>query len=325
MQISGVNLALTWSHRLWLFRVLLCGSLCYKLSPFQALGKVTLSPCCQAWVFIYSSCGKWVFPPLLCSFPPTATFTNFPAPDYRVVLLLLPAAMFVYSSRGKWVFPPFLWSFSPSATLTCFPTPGCWTCVPLPPEPFLPTRLVYLQSREGFPSPNLQRSVSLFFSPGGGQSVQGAMLLWPKLVCGGTVVPWSSPGPCLTKPYGRWPLAVLGALLVSPFKVRWRFSAQAGDVEGSKLCLFSVIMPAKCVSGISPRFHYRRLTFCFLPLATILEFLWAHLLMTYPLHCLYCFMFHHPFPLFYFLVLLNFCWTNMNFYSFYLDDKLVAI
>jgi hypothetical protein len=36
MQISGVNLALTWPRRLCLLRVLLCGSLCYKLSPFQA-------------------------------------------------------------------------------------------------------------------------------------------------------------------------------------------------------------------------------------------------------------------------------------------------
>jgi hypothetical protein len=63
-----------------------------------------------------------------------------------------------------------------------------------------------------------------------------------------------------------------GGLLVSPFNVKWRFSAPAGDVEGSKLCLFSVIMPAKCVSSVSPRFHYRRLTFCFLPLAAILEF-----------------------------------------------------
>jgi hypothetical protein len=44
-----------------------------------------------------------------------------------------------------------------------------------------------------------------------------------------------------------------------------------GGVEGSKLCLFSVIMPAKCVSSISPRFHYRRLAFCFLPLASIME------------------------------------------------------
>jgi hypothetical protein len=42
-------------------------------------------------------------------------------------------------------------------------------------------------------------------------------------------------------------------------------------VERSKFCLFSVILPAKCVSSISPRFHYRRLAFCFLPLATILE------------------------------------------------------
>jgi hypothetical protein len=37
--------------------------------------------------------------------------------------------------------------------------------------------------------------------------------------------------------------------------VKWRFSAPAGDVEESKLCLFSVIMPAKCVSSVSPRFH----------------------------------------------------------------------
>jgi hypothetical protein len=63
----------------------------------------------------------------------------------------------------------------------------------------------------------------------------------------------------------------LGALLVSSFNVRWGFSAPAGDVEGSKLCLFSVIMPAMCVSSVSPRFHYRRLAFCFLPLAAILE------------------------------------------------------
>jgi hypothetical protein len=49
--------------------------------PFPStLGKVTLHPHSQACMFIYSSCGKWVFHPLLCSFPPTATFTSFPAP-----------------------------------------------------------------------------------------------------------------------------------------------------------------------------------------------------------------------------------------------------
>jgi hypothetical protein len=146
MQISGVNLTLTWSHRLCLLRVLLCGSLCYRLSPFQALGKVTLPPHCQACVFVYNSCGRWVFPPLLCSFPPTAPFTSFPAPDYWAVLLLLPAAMFIYSSHGNWVFPPLLWSFSPSATLSGFPAPGCWAHAPLPPEALRPAWLVYLQS-----------------------------------------------------------------------------------------------------------------------------------------------------------------------------------
>jgi hypothetical protein len=68
-----------------------------------------------------------------------------------------------------------------------------------------------------------------------------------------------------------WATGGPGALLVSPFNVKWRFSVLAGDVEGSKFCLFSVILPAKCVSSVSPRFHYRRLAFCFLPLATILE------------------------------------------------------
>jgi hypothetical protein len=130
MQISAVSLVLTWPCRLCLFRVLLCGSLCYRLSPFQALGKMTLHPRCQACVFIYSSCGRWFFSPLLWSFPPTATFKSFPAPDYWVVHLVLPATMFVYSSRGKWVSPPLLWSFPPSTTLASFPTPGCWASAP---------------------------------------------------------------------------------------------------------------------------------------------------------------------------------------------------
>jgi hypothetical protein len=81
--------------------------------PFPStLGKVTLHPLSQACVFIYSSCGKWVFPHLLWSFPPTAASTSFPAPDYWTVLLLLPAIMFIYSSRGKWVFPPSPVEFS---------------------------------------------------------------------------------------------------------------------------------------------------------------------------------------------------------------------
>jgi hypothetical protein len=49
--------------------------------PFPStLGEVTLHPLSQACMFIYSSQGKWVFPPLLWSFPPTTAFTSFPAP-----------------------------------------------------------------------------------------------------------------------------------------------------------------------------------------------------------------------------------------------------
>jgi hypothetical protein len=62
-----------------------------------------------------------------------------------------------------------------------------------------------------------------------------------------------------------------GTLLVSPFNVKWRCSAQAGGVEGSKFCLFSVSLPARCVSSVSPRFHFRGHAFCFLPLAALLE------------------------------------------------------
>jgi hypothetical protein len=49
-------------------------------SFLSTLGEVTLCPLSQAGVFIYSLHGKWAFPPLLWSFPPTASFTSFPAP-----------------------------------------------------------------------------------------------------------------------------------------------------------------------------------------------------------------------------------------------------
>jgi hypothetical protein len=185
MQISGVSLALTWPRRLCLLRVLLCGSLCYKLSPFHALGKVTLHPRSQACVFIYSSHGKWVFPPLLWSFPPSATLTSFPAP-------------------GCWARPAPTRG-SPARPACLFTVPGR---VPFPqssalsaPHPLSCMSYLFLSLITWF----------LFFSLGGGQSVQGAMLLWPRLVCGATAVLRSSPGPRLPKPYGRRPLAAPGA------------------------------------------------------------------------------------------------------------------
>jgi hypothetical protein len=58
-----------------------------------------------------------------------------------------------------------------------------------------------------------------------------------------------------------WATGGLGVLLVSPFNVKCTHSAQAGGVEGSKFCLFSVILIARCVSSVTPRFHYRRHAF----------------------------------------------------------------
>jgi hypothetical protein len=120
---------------------------------------VTVHPLSQACMFVYSSCGKWVFPTLLWSFPLTVTFTSFPAPDYWAVLLLLPVAMFVYSSLWRWVFPPLLWSFPPSATLTSFPVPGCWVCTPAPTGATSAHPACLFTVLEGFPSPNLWHSV----------------------------------------------------------------------------------------------------------------------------------------------------------------------
>jgi hypothetical protein len=235
MQISGVSLALTWSHRLCLLRVLLCGGLCYSLSPFQALGKVPLPrvvrPACLFTVHVGSGSS-----------------------------LLSQASPLLVAGRA-----------------------------PLQPEPLRRAWLVYLQSREGFPSPNLQRSgrptlfpaclncsyclvLSFSFFPGwrsvcpGGYAALAQACLWGNR--GTAKLTWSASSQAVWAPATGGP----GGLLGSPFNVKWRFSAPAGDVEGSKLCLFSVIMPAKCVSSVSPRFHYRRLAFCFLPLAAILEF-----------------------------------------------------
>jgi hypothetical protein len=77
MQISGMSLALTWSCRLCLLKFLLCVSLCYKLSPFQALGKVTCTrvvrPACLFTVHVGSgssplSCAVFLPPPLSQAF-----------------------------------------------------------------------------------------------------------------------------------------------------------------------------------------------------------------------------------------------------------------
>jgi hypothetical protein len=163
---------------------------------------VTLHPRCQACVCIYSSCGRWVFPPLLYSFPP---------PPLSQAFLLLITGRCCCSCQ-----PPCLFTVqvaSGSSLLSCgvFLPPPLSPAFPLlvagrVPCPHscqrlsgLPGLFIY-SPRKGSLPPIFSAqgtppcfpyvfiayySVSLF-SPGGGQSVQGAMLLWPKLVCGST-------------------------------------------------------------------------------------------------------------------------------------------
>jgi hypothetical protein len=139
--------------------------------------------------------------PLLQAFP-------FPSTLGKVTLhQLSQASVYIYSSRGKWVFPLLLWSFPPSAAFTGFPTPGCWVCaaapafsgpaclftvpwgIPLPLSLVLraPHPLCYVSFFFFFFSLLLLIIQFLFFSLGGCWSVQEAMLIWPRVVCGNTV------------------------------------------------------------------------------------------------------------------------------------------
>jgi hypothetical protein len=118
--------------------------------------------------------------------------------------------------------------------------------------------------------------VSFSFFPRWRSVCPGAMLLWPRLICGSTVVPWSSPGLCLPKPSGRGRLVARGPfwflyLMWSGDSLCWLEVWRGQSYASSQwLCLQSV-------SSVSPRFHYRRLALCFLPLAATLESLWSEL------------------------------------------------
>jgi hypothetical protein len=142
-------------------------------------------------------------------------------------------------------------------------------CTPLlPPETPWPAWLVYLQSLEGFPSPSLWRSVRPTLFPKCLYCSYCLLLsfsFFPRwgLVCPGGYAALAQG--CLWEYHGTakfslsassqavWMRATgsLGALLISPFNVKWRCSAQAGGVEGSKFCLFSVVSPARCVQRLS--------------------------------------------------------------------------
>jgi hypothetical protein len=98
------------------------------------------------------------------------------------------------------------------------------------------------------------------------------MLIWPRVVCGSTKCHLAHLVVCIFPSSLELASGGVGALLVSPFNVEWGCYAQAGDVEESEFCLFSVVFPVRCISSISLRFYFRKHAFCFLPLVTILEF-----------------------------------------------------
>jgi hypothetical protein len=185
--------------------------------------------------------------------------------------------------------------FLPPPLSQAFPLLVAEHMPPLSLEPLQPTWLVYLQFWERFPSPNLQHSVhptlfpvclycsycllvSFSFFPGwrsvcpGGYAALAQGCLWEYHSTAKLTLSASS------QAVWAWVTGSPGPLLVSPFNVKWRCSVPAGGVERSKFCLFSVVLPARCVSSVSPRFHYRSHAFCFLPLAAILLFLFLNLL-----------------------------------------------
>jgi hypothetical protein len=177
-----------------------CGSLLQAFFP-STLGEVTLHPLSQACMFIYSSCGKWVFPPVLWSFPPMVTFTSFPSPDcwacaaapasqhvclqltWEVGLPLSPVEFSFLHHSHKLSCSSLLGARRSSCPL--WPGPAClFTVLGRIPLPLLVLRVPHPFWHVSLFSYCLLLSFS--FSLGGGRSVQGAMLIWPRVVCGST-------------------------------------------------------------------------------------------------------------------------------------------
>jgi hypothetical protein len=91
--------------------------------PFPStLGEVTLHPLSEACVFIYSSCGKWVFPLSCGVFLPLPLLQAFLLLVAGRVLLLLPslAGLFIYSSVRDCPSPLFGTQGAPPSLLRVF-------------------------------------------------------------------------------------------------------------------------------------------------------------------------------------------------------------
>jgi hypothetical protein len=130
-----------------------------------------------AGVFIYSSYGKCPFPCLQWGFPHTATITSFPTPRLlggcRHSCLLWPA----YSVTVPWGIP------LPSSSALRVPCPLC----------YMSFFVIVVQ-------------FFFLFSLGGGRSLQRAMLIWPRVVCGSTTCRLAHLVVCISRAGRNWHL-----------------------------------------------------------------------------------------------------------------------
>jgi hypothetical protein len=138
----------------------------YKLSCSKIAGWVPPLLPSPAGLFIYSSHVRYHVPTLQWRFPHSATFTSFSVPRLlgrcHHYCLLQPACLFTV-----------LWGTAPAPLFGVQGTPPSLLCV------FF---IVVYYSIWGF---------FLFFSLGGGRSVQGAILIWPRVVWGSTTCCWA--------------------------------------------------------------------------------------------------------------------------------------
>jgi hypothetical protein len=174
-----------------------CSSPAHYCQPTVAAGFIDCrsqvrrgSPSPSGFVYLEFS---WVQLPLLQGFP-------FPSILGEVVLHM-PSGHCVYLLFTWEVTLPSLscWVFLPLPLLQAFPLQGCWAGVAIP---AFSGQLVYLQFCEGLPLPAFSTQITLpsllcvffvvvvvysvwfflLFSLGEGRSVQGAILIWPRVV-----------------------------------------------------------------------------------------------------------------------------------------------
>jgi hypothetical protein len=112
----------------------------------------------------------------------------------------------------------------------------------------------------------------LFFLRGGGQSVQGAILVYPRGGCGNTVCCLFAHLLVCIAQAGLEPSSSEGILLFSQCNIAWRSFLWVGGSGCQSFAYSWWSFSAKCGSSITERFLiYGAHTVCFLPLVAILD------------------------------------------------------